>query len=200
MRIAVVLGCALSLLGCNDIGHVSSAHSQGEPGQDAGAPPPPPAAGCVRTHGYWKNHEEVWSVTSLMLGAQTYDAAELDALLSDPARGDASRILAMQLIAAKMNVAAGASSTLAIAEADAWLATYAGRLPLDVHASTAEGQVAVAIASQLDLYNNGGDGPEHCDDRADGGPDAGAGDDGEGDDEDSDVDEDVDEAPCPGAN
>lgn len=193
MRRAMLL-CVLSMLGCNDYGRISQAHTNGEPGVDAGVTTPPPSDGCVRTHGFWKNHEEAWPVTSLMLGAHTYDAAELDALLSTAPRGDASRILAMQLIAAKLNVASGAASVAAIAEADAWLATYAGRLPLDVHASTAEGQVAVAIASALDLYNNGGAGPLHCDE------DGEDEDDHDEEDEDEDDEDDADEdvgPPCP---
>jgi len=122
---------------------------------------------CVYSLGYWKNHPDVWTVDSLILGNKIYTQAELLGLLSEPTRGDASLILARQLIAARLNVANGAgSSTIAatIAAADIWLANYAGRLPYDVSPSLPEGQQAVALANTLEQYNDGGlpGGPPDC--------------------------------------
>jgi len=112
---------------------------------------------CPRSHGYWKNHEEAWPVTSLTLGGQTYTQSQLLDLLRAPVKGDASIILAHQLIAAYLNGAAGSDSapvTAELAAADALLATYGSAMPLGVKPSTADGQQMTAIAGTLDEYNN----------------------------------------------
>ena len=101
--------------------------------------------------------DSVPAVLTLDLGSETYDQAELIALLKTPPRGDASRNLAKQLIAAKLNVADGsdpAPVAAAIADADALYAAQAGRLPYDIHASTPTGQDMLAAKDVLDDYNN----------------------------------------------
>ena len=114
---------------------------------------------CPRTQGFWKNHSDDWPVGSLMLGAETYTQAELLDLLKKPVKGDASRILAKQLIAAKLNFAAGADRpdavTQAILDADALLASFAGTLPYGVKSSSPAGQAMTTLASLLDDFNNG---------------------------------------------
>ncbi len=117
--------------------------------------------------GYWKNHPDVWTVDSLILGHETYLQAELLDLLNEPTSSDTSLILAQQLIAARLNVASGAdNSTIAatIAAAKTWLGNYAGRLPYDVSPSLPEGQEAVALANTLEQFNAGGlpGGPPGC--------------------------------------
>jgi hypothetical protein len=123
--------------------------------------------GCTYTQGYWKNHPEDWPVDSLVLGDETYTQAELLALLSTPPQGDASLILAHQLIAAKLNVANGADDSAiasTITAADDWLDDYSGKLPYGVSPGSSAGQQATALADTLDDYNNGVIGPGHCDD------------------------------------
>jgi hypothetical protein len=113
---------------------------------------------CPLSQGFWKTHPEVWPVTSLTLGRQTYTQAELLTLLNTPPRGDASLILAHQLIAAKLNTAHGANPTpvsAAISDADNLLSGFAGKLPYHVASSSATGQAMVNDASVLDAYNNG---------------------------------------------
>ena len=66
---------------------------------------------------------------------RTYGADALRGLLGMPPHGDASLILAHQLIAAKLNVATGAPAPAEIAAADAWIA--ARRLPIGVKDPTA---------------------------------------------------------------
>ena len=97
--------------------------------------------GCTLTQGYWKNHEESWSVSSLTIGGVDYSAEELLDLLRTPTKGDASLILGHQLIAALLNVASGAGTPQDVADAraaaDAWMAAAAnqdadGRLPYTV--------------------------------------------------------------------
>jgi len=117
---------------------------------------PPP---CPRTHGYWKNHRAAWPVSSLALGSQTYTSSELLSLLGRPSRGDASVILAHQLIAAKLNVFAGSDPGPiddVLVDAEALLATHSGKLPYGVKARSPEGQSMIALARTLDAYNNGG--------------------------------------------
>lgn len=127
--------------------------------------------GCTLTQGYWKNHPEDWSSVDLTLGGSVYTHAQALALLKTPAGGDASLILAHQLIAAKLNIqvgGAGSSSVAStIAAADAWLAANAdadGSLPYGVSPASAAGAVAVSLAATLDDFNNGVIGPGHCDD------------------------------------
>jgi len=66
---------------------------------------------CTYTQGYWRTRPNAWPVTSLALGAVTYQAAQLTAILDNPAQGNGLVILAHQLIAAKLNIANGADPT-----------------------------------------------------------------------------------------
>lgn len=119
----------------------------------------PPA--CAFTQGYWKNHAAAWPVTTLTLGCQSYTKAQCLALLHTPngaTNADASLILAKQLIAAKLNVANNSKNwpliVPVIAQADALLCAFAGTLPYQVAPNSAPGQQLVAVAAQLDAYNN----------------------------------------------
>lgn len=128
-----------------------------------GTPASPAPPTCPRSHGYWRSHPEEWAVASLVLGAQTYAAAELLALLRSPVKGDASEILARQLIAAKLNLAAGAGSNELAAEvaaADALFAGFAGRLPYGVSPSSSSGRAMIELAGRLAARNNRGSSPE----------------------------------------
>ena len=74
-----------------------------------------------------------------------------------PANGDASLILAEQLIAAKLNLANGADASAiveSIIDADNLLATQPGQLPYQIAPSSPLGQQMVAVAAALDRYNN----------------------------------------------
>jgi hypothetical protein len=93
-----------------------------------------------------------------MLGSQTYTKTELLNILRTPIKGDASLILAHQLIAAKLNIANGADGTpvtSTIADADAVLSLYTGKLPYRVRPNTTNGQRMVNDGATLDSYNNG---------------------------------------------
>jgi len=68
---------------------------------------------CPRGHGYWKNHPADWPVMNLDLGANNLDQAGLLDILNATPRGDATVILARALIAAKLNMAAGAGDDIA---------------------------------------------------------------------------------------
>jgi hypothetical protein len=122
----------------------------------------PLAQNCTYTLGYWKNHTQQWPVTGLTLGTVTYSAAQLLAILNQPANGNKLLILAHQLIAAKLNIANGAdpsSAASTIAAADALIGSLvvppigAGDLPTDP---------ATSYSNLLDDFNNGLIGPGHC--------------------------------------
>ncbi len=94
----------------------------------------------------------------LTLGSQIYTKAELLAILNTPSGGDASIILAKQLIAAKLNIAAGSDPTPisgTITHADFLLSLFSGKLPYHVAPSSAIGQQMVNDGTTLDNYNNG---------------------------------------------
>jgi hypothetical protein len=116
-----------------------------------------PQAPCPQPKGYWRANRSAWPVTSLMLGSQTYGQASLLALLGMRINADASLNLAHQLIAAKLNVAAGSNPTPiagTISNADALLAPFPGLLPYNVAPSSATGRLMLAVARILDDYNN----------------------------------------------
>jgi hypothetical protein len=110
---------------------------------------------CPLTQGFWKNHS-AWPVTSLTLGTTTYTEAELITILKTPVAGDASLILAHQLIAAMLNVANGSkaapiSATITDANGDIGTLT----IPADIAPSSTLGADMVGDASTLDSYNSG---------------------------------------------
>jgi hypothetical protein len=95
-----------------------------------------------------------------MLGSQTYNMTELLAILNTPSGGDASIILAKQLIAATLNIANGSDSdatpiSSTITHADGLLSMFSGKLPYHVAPSSIIGQQMVNDGKTLDNYNNG---------------------------------------------
>lgn len=60
--------------------------------------------------GYWKNHAEGWPIQALTLGTVPYDQTQLLSILEQPIVTNGIESLAHHLIAAKLNVANGASS------------------------------------------------------------------------------------------
>jgi hypothetical protein len=125
-----------------------------------------PCAGggsCTYTQGYWRTHPDAWPVTSLTLGTVTYQAAQLMAILENPAQSNGLVILAHQLIAAKLNIANGADPTAiqqTVIDADNMIAGL-------VVPPIGNGYLPPAQTSQLTetltQYNEGTIGPGHCD-------------------------------------
>jgi len=107
------------------------------------------------TIGYWKNHASAWPVTSLTLGNVnvTYNQSALLAILDMAVKGDKSIALAKQLIAAKLNVAAGNTSSCisgTISAADQWLINHLG-----VASGQKQWDGGDVLHDDLDAYNNG---------------------------------------------
>jgi hypothetical protein len=111
------------------------------------------------TQGFWKTHPKVWPTTTLTLGIASYNQTELLTILNTPPRGDASLILAKQLIAAKLNFLSNTvrvpALLAAIADADGLLSGFSGKLPYTVAPSSTTGQLMLSDATVLDSYNNG---------------------------------------------
>lgn len=139
---------------------------------------------CTYTQGYWKNHPEAWPVSSLKLGSVTYSKVELIAILKTPVKGNGLVQLAHQLIAAKLNVAAGASDAdikAAINQADALIGSLV--CPPKGDGKFATNQTS-SLNDKLDAFNNGKIGPGHCD---------GKGKDGDEDEDDDEHDDEHDD-------
>jgi hypothetical protein len=107
------------------------------------------------SQGFWKNHASEWKLTSLKLGTATYTQVQALTILGTPPRGDASLILADQLIAALLNIANGTDPTpVATTITNANTLLGAGPIPEGIHASTSVGQQMTADAGVLDNFNN----------------------------------------------
>ncbi len=109
---------------------------------------------CANGGGYWKTHPEEWPLDPIEMGGVTYTKIEALDKLNTPPKGDATYILAKQLIPAKLNLAAhllvGDLQDL-IDAADAWLVVnLLGSKPKG--AARDEG---LALKDQLEAYNEG---------------------------------------------
>jgi hypothetical protein len=116
-----------------------------------------PGTKCPLSQGFWKNNPSAWPVTSLKLGNQTYTLAQMLAIYATPVAGDATLILAHQLIAAKENIANGSNPlpvATTIEDADGLLGAFSGTLPYQVHPSSEAGRKMTNDANLLDTYNN----------------------------------------------
>lgn len=130
-------------------------------------PPPPPAiTGCTLTQGYWKNHEEEWA-GPLTLGTRSYTEEQLLSIFREPVRGNGLISLAHQLIAAKLNIAAGASVPTNVRNAiNAADALIGGNLVGGSGGGYLSPDLTSMLTAILDQYNKGNalGGPSHCDD------------------------------------
>jgi len=112
---------------------------------------------CPLTQGFWKNHPQVWLVTTLTIGGTTYTETQLLTVLGKSANGDAVSILADQLIAALLNIDNGSdpsSVSAVIADAQTLLAGTNLLAHTAVPTKSAQGQKMLADAAVLDSYNN----------------------------------------------
>lgn len=112
------------------------------------------AQDCTYTQGFWKNHPDAWSTDGALCGEDWLT------ILRVPPRGDAFYIAAHQWIAATLNVANGASTTQEVDEALARLESAFGSCSIPRE----DRERVLADMTLLDHYNNGLEGPGHCDD------------------------------------
>jgi len=134
------------------------------------------SASCTFTQGYWKTHgiapkgnnayawPDAAKASGLQLGSISYTSADLLSILNQPAAGNGLIALAHQLIAAKLNVAAGADPTAIAAD----IATSDALIGSRVIPPLGGGYIAPSLTSGLvgilSSYNEGATGPGHCDD------------------------------------
>jgi hypothetical protein len=115
--------------------------------------PSQPNASGTRTRGYWVNHTTNWPLDFITLGCITYTKAQAIAILQRPTKGDNTYAMAAQLIATKLNIAAGTDASCisaTVASADAWLCQY------PVGSGGKPGwKIGEPIHNKLDDYNNG---------------------------------------------
>jgi hypothetical protein len=132
----------------------------------------PPKPGCTLTQGYWKTHSKYgpapYDATWALIGEDTafFSSGKTwyQAINTSSAGGNAYYILARQYIAAKLNLAGGASSTPAVSSALAWAdGFFASHTPVSPLSKALRAQV-VAYAGTLADYNQGDIGPGHCSD------------------------------------
>lgn len=119
---------------------------------------------CVpHSKGYWKNHPEDWPVDEIEIGNINYTKEEALGILIGANAKDATRMLAAQLIAAKLNRLSGCSPCFdycdetinideTIEEADSFLESH----PLGSDPRGEARQEALQIKDLLDAYNNSG--------------------------------------------
>jgi len=117
---------------------------------------------CTYTIGYWKNHPETWPVDKITVGGVPHKKDEAVEILKTQPMGDATYILAHQLIAAKLNLLNGADGGAienAAVDADQWLMDH----PLGSELKEEDRQAGLALAETLEGYNTGEIGPGACD-------------------------------------
>ncbi len=117
---------------------------------------------CTFTVGYWKNHTSAWPVSSLALGTVTYSATDLLSILNQSVGGNGLVSLAHQLIAAKLNIAAGADPTAIASTISSADALIGGLVVPPVGSGFLSPSTTDPLTQALDDYNNGLTGPGHC--------------------------------------
>ncbi len=116
---------------------------------------------CASGGGYWKTHPEEWPLAEFVMGGVLYTKAEALDILNWSKGGDATYILAKQLIPAKLNAAdyllVGELQDL-IDAADAWLVAN----PLGSKPTGAVKAEGLALKDELESFNNGEWATEGC--------------------------------------
>ncbi len=120
------------------------------------------SAGCTQGQGYWKNTPQAWPVGQVMLGTVSYSAAELLTIFKQPVAGNGLIQLAHQLIAAKLNIASGASGAAVAATVAAADALIGALVVPPVGAGSLQTSQTSALNDTLDAYNKGLIGPGAC--------------------------------------
>jgi large repetitive protein len=106
---------------------------------------------CARSHGFWKTHRDRWPVEWLEIGGVEVEADEMMAYLNAKG-GDATLHLVLQLVATRLNLAAGSDPGIrpVVDEADAVLALH----PPGSNPRGPDRQEVTRLKDLLDAYNN----------------------------------------------
>ena len=128
------------------------------------------SAGCTLTQGYWKTHGPIptgnnsneWLVTSLSLGSVSYTDLQLLSILNQEVAGNGLIALAHQLIAAKLNILAGASNSAVADDIAAADALIGGLVVPPVGTGYLSPSTTSGLTKILGDFNSGVIGPGHC--------------------------------------
>ena len=114
---------------------------------------------CAYDHDHWRDHPDEWPTDHLHIGDDDYSKSELLALLRADASGYPSIALAQELIAAKLNEAAGRTGAPAdvVALGDTLLAEAGGKAPQHQAPSGYRGQGMLWAAASLASHEHDDD-------------------------------------------
>jgi hypothetical protein len=126
--------------------------------------------GCTYTQGYWKTHGPIptgsntnqWPVTSLTLGNVDYSDLQALSIFNTSGAGNGLITLSHQLMAAKLNIANGASDSAIASSVSAADALIANLIVPPVGTGSLPSSATSALISALTNYNEGATGPGHC--------------------------------------
>ncbi len=118
--------------------------------------------GCTFTQGYWKNHASAWPVSTLFLGTVSYNQSQLLSILKAPVKGNGLISLSHQLIAAKLNIANGASPSSIAATIISADTLIGSQVVPPVGSGFISPSTTSSLNDLLDQFNSGLIGPGHC--------------------------------------
>jgi hypothetical protein len=113
--------------------------------------PSSPSIGGVGTTNYWQNNNTYWPIEVITVGGITYTRSQAKSILNG-LTNDRSKQVARQLIAAKLNILSGNSSSCiyqTIADAEAWLRVY------PINCAAPNWTTGRPIHDELERYNKG---------------------------------------------
>ena len=120
------------------------------------------AEDCTHSLGFWKTRPNAWPATHHTLGTVSYEPAELYGILFQPVEGNGIVALAHQLIAAKLNIALGASSDAIDATIEAADRMIGAQVVPPIGDGVLPTSRSAVLTGQLDAYNRGLVGPGPC--------------------------------------
>ena len=122
----------------------------------AATPTPTP---CSYDHDYWRDHPDEWPTGHLRIGHDDYSKDELLALLRSDPSGDPSVALVQELIAAKLNEAAGRARPPGdvVALGDTLLSEGGDKAPQHQSRSHYRGQGMLWVAASLSIHERDDD-------------------------------------------
>jgi cysteine-rich repeat protein len=120
------------------------------------------AENCTQAQGYWRYHANSWPVASVQLGTVIYTKTQALDVLAMPVNGNGLTSLAHQLIAAKLNVAAGAVPDAIAAELAQGDALIGGTIVPPFATASLPSATVKSVVDKLNAYNVGDIGPGRC--------------------------------------
>jgi hypothetical protein len=129
-------------------------------------PAAPPSVGtfpnCTRTTSFWLDNPAEWPVSGMTLGAVSYAQSHLMQILAEPIGANGLIALAQAVIAAKLNIAAGADNSgvsLMLTQADTRIDLL---MPPPIGIDTLTMTLVGGLANSINLFNDGYTGPGQC--------------------------------------